>query len=45
MAAAAGRHEQVGFRNAELVEKHRVHVAVIVLAGVNDLERQLRLGL
>jgi hypothetical protein len=45
MAAAAGGHEDVGLRNAEFFEEDVVHVAVVVLSGMDDLVSQHVLGL
>ena len=36
--SAAGAHEHVGLRDAEFLEEDLVHVPVVVLAGVDDLE-------
>ena len=40
MAAAADRHEHVVFGNTHFLEEHVVHFAIVMLAGMNDLERQ-----
>ena len=45
VAAAAGAHEQVGLGDAEFFEEDVVHFTVVVLARVDDLERQRALGL
>ena len=38
MSAAAGAHEDIRLRNAQLFEEDFVHLAVVVLTGVDDLE-------
>ena len=45
MAGAAGPHEYIRLRNAKLLEKHIVHFAVVVLAGMDDLESQAAMRL
>src|SRR5207237_6779891 len=41
---AAGLEAHVGRRDAELFEEHVVHLAVVVLAGVHDVETQAVAG-
>ncbi|MNN33330.1 hypothetical protein D3C81_1470850 [compost metagenome] len=43
--AAACRHEDVRLGDTQLFKKHVVHLAVVVLARMDDLERQARMAL
>jgi hypothetical protein len=40
VGSTAGPHENIGLWNAQLLEKDIVHLRVIMLAGMDDLEAQ-----
>jgi hypothetical protein len=44
VAAAAAAQAHVGLRDAEFLEEHVVHLAVVVLAGVHQAEGQTPVG-
>ena len=45
VAAAARAHEDIRLRNAQLLEEHLVHLPVVMLAGMDDLEAQAAMRL